>query len=293
MDGKQAVVIAGPTASGKSAFALDLARKAGGVIVNADSMQVYAELSVLTARPMADEAGRVPHRLYGHVPAREAYSVARWLDDVAAVLAEVAEAGQQPILVGGTGLYLKALTEGLSPVPPIPAAIRAHWRAASAAQAAADLHVELTTRDPLTASRLRPTDTQRIVRALEVIEATGRPLASWQREAGQPILAAGSWTGIVVTRPREEVYQRCDARFEAMIAAGGVDEVRRLAELHLDPALPAMRALGVPPLLAHLRGEITLETAVARAKLDTRHYVKRQLGWLRRNMNAWKSIIAQ
>ncbi|MDX2258880.1 MAG: tRNA (adenosine(37)-N6)-dimethylallyltransferase MiaA [Hyphomicrobiaceae bacterium] len=288
MQPERSVLIAGPTASGKSARALDLARRCGGIVINADSMQVYAELSILTARPRVGDMREVPHRLYGTVPAAEAYSVGRFLTDAAREIAAARAAGAVPILVGGTGLYFKALTEGLAPVPPIPPEVRARWREAAAVLGPADLHRELAARDPATGARLRPSDRQRIVRALEVFEATGRPLVAWQAEPATPVLPPGTWQGLVVACERDEVYRRCDDRFDAMMAAGALDEVRSLRSLGLDRSLPALRAVGVPPLLAYLDGTSSLDAAVAAAKLDTRHYVKRQLSWLRRNMSAWK-----
>lgn len=289
----RALLIAGPTASGKSALALDAARAYGGVIINADSMQVYAEMRVLTARPSQQEEALAPHRLYGHVSVREPYSVARWLEEVMREIAAAEAAGRLPIIVGGTGLYFKALIEGLSPVPPIPADIRAHWRAAGETQPAAQLHAELERRDPLTAGQLRPSDTQRIVRALEVIEATGRPLAMWQQEPGSPVIDAAIAARIVVARPREVLYQRSDARFRRMVGEGALAEAEAVLQMQLDPALPAMRALGLKPLMACLRHEIDPEAAIAAATQETRHYIKRQLTWLRRHMISWKWLSEQ
>lgn len=288
-----AILIAGPTASGKSALALRLAGELAGVIINADSMQVYAGLRVLTARPdVADEA-RAPHRLYGHVPAARAYSVAQWLADVAAELAAAKQAGQVSIIVGGTGLYFKALTEGLSPVPEIPPEIRARWRQAGEQTGPAELHRLLAERDAETAAALRPSDTQRIVRALEVLEATGRPLVAWQRIPGTPLLAPQDTRRLVVQMERDRLYERADQRFRDMVETGALEEVGALVALGLDPALPAMRALGVAPLARHLAGEISLEEAIAVGQRDTRHYIRRQSTWLRRYMIAWKRLVAQ
>jgi tRNA dimethylallyltransferase len=284
----RALLIAGPTAAGKSALALALAERLGGVVINADSMQVYAELRVMTARPSADDERRVPHRLYGHIGAADAYSAGRYARDAAIAIREVQAGGGVPIVVGGTGLYFRALTVGLAPIPEIAPDIRDRWRQAGARMAPEALHRLLAGRDPLTASRLRPTDPQRLVRALEVLEATGRPLADWQREKGEPVIEPATALRLVVDRPREELYARIDGRLEAMIADGGLDEVGRLAALGLDPALPAMRAVGVPPLLAHIAGKIDREEAVRQAKRDTRHYVKRQQTWLKRNMVSWR-----
>lgn len=282
------ILIAGPTASGKSALALERAEACGGVVINADSMQVYAELSILSARPSAQDVARAPHRLYGHVPASEAYSVARWLEDVARVLAEATASGRRPIIVGGTGLYFQALTEGLSPLPPIPADLREHWRRLSQQVEPAALHAMLRDRDPVMADRLSPSDAQRITRALEVLEATGRSLAEWQMVRARPLVDLTSAECWLVSRPRGELHRRCDQRFDLMMQAGALQEVSALMQLRLPPTLPAMRALGVRPLAAHLEGWLPLEVAVARAKVETRQYVKRQETWARRYMADWQ-----
>jgi len=284
------ILIAGPTASGKSALALRMAEALGGVVINADAMQVYRELPILSARPTAEDEARAPHRLYGHVPAAVAYSTGRYLADVAVALAEARAQRQRPIVVGGTGLYFKALLEGLSPVPPIPEGVRTHWRAFAAAEGAAALHAMLATRDPEMAGRLSPTDTQRLTRALEVIDATGRSLADWQRQPGSPLLTEADTVRLVLRPERDWLMARCDARFDAMMAMGALDEVAALQAAGLDPKLPAMGALGVAPLLAYLRGEVRLKQAVERAKLDTRQYVKRQTTWLKRNMMSWNVV---
>jgi tRNA dimethylallyltransferase len=289
----RAILIAGPTASGKSALALALAERCGGVVINADSMQVYRELRILTARPSPEEEARVPHALYGFIPAREAYSAGRYMADAARAIAAARARRRVPIVVGGTGLYFKALLEGLSPIPPVPEVVRARWRAEALRLGAAGLHRVLAERDPRIAARLRPTDPQRLVRALEVFEATGRSLADWQQIPGQPLLAAERAVRIVVAPDRSELYRRCDTRLEVMLEQGGLEEVDGLRALALDPKLPVMTALGVGPLLAHLGGALPLERAMAQAKADTRRYVKRQLTWLRRNMIAWQWLDAQ
>ena len=289
----RAILIAGTTASGKSALAVALAERGGGVVINADSMQVYRELSILTARPSPEEEARVPHALYGFVPAHEAYSAGRYMADAARAIAAARAAGQVPVVVGGTGLYFKALLEGLSPIPEVPEVIRAGWRAEARRLGAAALHRLLADRDPRMAARLRPTDPQRIVRALEVLDATGQSLADWQQIPGQPLLKAETAIRIVVSPDRTELYRRCDARFDAMLERGALREVAALRAMALDPKLPAMTALGVAPLLAHLAGDLALDAAATQAKADTRRYAKRQMTWLRRNMIAWKWLGAQ
>lgn len=283
------ILIAGPTASGKSALALEMAEQHGGTVINADSMQVYRELRILTARPTAEEEARVPHCLFGHVSVRDAYSVGRWLEDVAGALAWCAGAGRRPVIVGGTGLYFKALLDGLAPIPPVAPEVRAHWRREASVRTAPELHGVLARRDPEMAIRLDPGDTQRIVRALEVIDSTGLSLAKWQRRPGTPLIREADAECYVIRRPRDEVRRRVDARFDAMMAEGALEEARAIAALDLDPELPAARAHGLRPLIAHLRGKMNLPAAVEAGKLETRQYVKRQEIWLRRNMIAWKS----
>jgi tRNA dimethylallyltransferase len=282
---RRAILIAGPTASGKSALAIRLARRLGGVVVNADSMQVYRDLRVLTARPSAAEEGLVPHRLYGHVDAAVNWSVGQWLNDVQEVLEATWDDGAMPIVTGGTGLYFKALTEGLSRMPSVGEAVRASARALAEGRPTAALHARLAERDPLTAARLRPTDRQRILRALEVLEASGRPLAAWQdAPRAAPILAPDQWLGVFLAPGRLTLRAGIEARFHAMLAAGALAEVEALAARRLDPALPAMRAHGVPWLLAHLRGEIGIDAAAERAIADTRRYAKRQFTWFRNQL---------
>lgn len=281
------VLIAGPTASGKSTLAMAIAERLDGVIINADSMQVYRELRILTARPTAEEEARVPHSLYGFVPAAEAYSAGRFVSDAAAAIANAHALGKRPIIVGGTGLYFKALTEGLSPIPPIDKALRAHWRLEARRLGAAELHRELEHRDAVMAARLAPTDTQRLVRALEVFDQTGTSLADWQRVRGAPVVDEGSAIRLLVTVDRTALLDRAEARFDGMMASGALDEAKALAALDLDPTLPAMRAIGVAPLISAVRGDCTLGEAVVAAKLETRQYIKRQLTWAKRYMIAW------
>lgn len=287
------ILIAGATASGKSALALALAERLGGVVINADSMQVYTELPILTAQPSHEDRVCTQHWLYGHVPAREAYSTGKYLADMQRVLAEAAAQNLRPIIVGGTGLYFKALLEGLSPVPAVPVEVRAKWRARAEAVSATELHGDLARRDIEMARRLNPADRQRVTRALEVIDATGVSLASWQQQAGTPVIDAVTAVKFVVARSRDELHARCDQRFDLMMADGALEEVRVLATQQLSTDLPAMRALGVAPLLAHLAGSLSRDAAIAQGKLETRQYVKRQQTWLKRNMMSWITLSAQ
>ena len=279
------ILIAGPTASGKSALALTLAEKLAGTIVNADSMQVYRDLRIITARPTPEDEARVPHRLYGFVDAAENYSVGRWCGDAAAALAALSQQNTGPaIFVGGTGLYFKALLTGLAAVPPIPADIRKQVRARLAHEGPVALHAELKTRDPEAAARLRPNDRSRVSRALEVVLATGRSLVAWHA-TGMPAAVDSAHAAKIFLMPdRAELLRRIDARFDAMLAAGALDEVRVLAARKLDPTLPAMKAHGVPWLVRHLAGEITLTEAAEGGKRDTRRYTKRQATWFRNQL---------
>jgi tRNA dimethylallyltransferase len=279
-----AVLIAGPTASGKSALALRLAEAAGGVIINTDSMQVYRDLRVLTARPTADEAARVPHRLYGSVDAALNFSAGAWLTEAAKALDEARAEGRRPIFVGGSGLYFKALARGLSAVPPIPVEVREGVRARLERNGVEALHAELAARDPVSAERLKPRDRTRIARALEVVEATGRPLHDWHREGLPPLLPPGTFSALFLAPERDAVYARIDARFGQMLKDGALQEVAALAARHLDPLLPAMKAHGVPALIRHLEGELTLEEAAEIGRADTRHYAKRQFTWFRHQL---------
>jgi tRNA dimethylallyltransferase len=281
------LLIAGPTASGKSALALSLAEQLGGVVVNADSMQVYRDLRIITARPTPEEEARVPHRLYGHVDAAENYSVGRWCRDAAAVFEEIAAQGRLPILVGGTGLYFKALLTGLAAVPPIPVDIRTRMRERIVSEGAPALHAELMRVDPRTAQRLMINDRSRISRALEVVEATGRPLSDWHRDGLPPLVNTADAVKVFVTCERAELVRRIEARFGIMLKAGALAEVRALAARHLDPLLPAMKAHGVPWLIRHLDGAISLDEAAAGGIMDTRRYAKRQVTWFRNQMQDW------
>jgi tRNA dimethylallyltransferase len=278
------ILIAGPTGSGKSALALELAAKLGGVIINADSMQVYRDLRIITARPTPDEEKRMPHRLYGHVDAAENYSVGRWFGDAAAALADTFGQGRPAIVTGGTGLYFSTLTRGIAAVPPIPAEVRREVRNRLAAEGVAALHRELSKRDPATAARLKPGDRARITRALEVVLATGRSLTQWHEVNMPARLDLAAAAKVFLMPNRDELGLRIDARFDAMMAAGALEEVRALAARDLDTNLPAMKAHGVPWLIRHLKGEIAMAEAVAQAKRDTRRYTKRQATWFRNQL---------
>ncbi|MFC7473353.1 tRNA (adenosine(37)-N6)-dimethylallyltransferase MiaA [Dankookia sp. GCM10030260] len=277
----RALIVAGPTASGKSALALDLARRLGGVVINADSMQLYAELRVLTARPTPAEEAAVPHRLYGVRPAAEAASVAWWRGQALAEMDAARATGRLPILCGGTGLYFLSLTEGLSALPPVPAEARAAARALLAEIGAPALHARLAAADPETAARLRPGDSQRLARAWEVWAGTGRGLAAWQRQGAHTGPAPWRFAAVLLDPPRDRLRAAIAARFDAMLAGGALAEVAALGALGLDAALPAMRAHGVPELLAHLAGRVPLAAARQRAVLNTGQYTKRQATWFR------------
>ena len=281
----------GPTASGKSALALALAERIGGEIVNADSMQVYRDFRILTARPPPEEETRAPHHLYGHVDAAELYSTGRWLAEALAAIAAIEARGRTPILVGGTGLYFKALTQGLADMPAADPEIRAALRERAAKEGAPALHAELLRVDAVTAARLEPNDAPRILRALEVYETTGESISALQANT-KPALAADAWAGLALTPDRDALYAAINARFDAMLAAGALEEVRAFASRHLDPALPAVKAHGAPALMAHLRGELTLPEAAEIAKRDTRRYAKRQFTWIAGQMPDWPRLPA-
>jgi tRNA dimethylallyltransferase len=285
---KRAILIAGPTASGKSALALALAQRLGGAIVNADSMQVYRDLRILTARPTPQEENRAQHLLFGHVDGATNYSVGRWLDDLRGVLANLESRGLVPVIAGGTGLYFKAALEGLSDIPSVPSDVRMKVRAEAEGEPPQSLHAKLMERDPETAAKLRPTDPQRILRALEIFEATGKPLAAYQGARMAPLLDADQCLGFFIAPARAELFARIDARFDKMIASGALDEIRALHERGLDPALPVMRAHGAPHLLAFLDERMSLDEAVARGKLDTRHYAKRQFTFARHQLPGFR-----
>src|SRR5216683_5166490 len=274
------VIVAGPTASGKSALALAVAEALGGTIINADSMQVYRDLAVLTARPGAAELARVPHRLYGVIDAAEACSAGRWRALALGEIAAAREAGRVPVLSGGTGLYLRALLDGLAPVPPVPAALREEARSLHARLGGEAFRRALAARDPDAAQRLSPGDTQRLIRAYEVVAATGRPLAEWRGGQG-PAAGPSAAAAVVLLPPRAMLYAACDARFLAMMERGALAEVEALLARGLDPALPAMKAVGVPELASLLAGRSSRQAAIAAAQQATRRYAKRQYTWFR------------
>jgi len=280
------VVIAGPTASGKSALALALALARDGVVINADSMQLYAELSLLTARPEAPALALAPHRLYGILPATEPGSAARWRDLAVAEIRAAHQAGRLPIVTGGTGLYLKALLEGLAEMPPVPSLVRQQAVALWQELGGEGLRQRLAEYDPLTAARLQPGDRQRLVRAWEVWAASGVPLSQWQAAPASGPPPGLRFTVVVLDPPREALYRACDGRLRTMVERGALAEVAALMALGLDPQLPAMKSLGVPELRRHLLGELTLEQALSAAQIATRHYAKRQLTWFRHQLAA-------
>lgn len=281
---KNAILIAGPTASGKSALALDLAERKGGVIVNTDSMQGYCVLDVLTARPSAADLARVPHYLYGHVHPSSAYSTGAWLRDVMKLIDDGTLSGRPVIFVGGTGLYFRALAEGISEMPDIPQRVRDRWRYELKEQGAVKLHNILMREDSRVAMTLKPTDSQRIVRALEVLDASGRSILEWQAARGQPLIDKSGAHFIVIEPDRAALVDRIEARFDQMLDKGALDEVRRLTALDLDPDLPAMKAIGVRELQAAMAGNMGFPEAIERAKIATRQYAKRQATWFRHQL---------
>jgi len=286
-----AILITGPTASGKSALAVELARAHGGVVINADSMQVYDTLRVLTARPSQADMEGIPHHLYGHVPAAQAYSTGVWLREAAALVERLRDEGRMPVFVGGTGLYFKALTGGLSDMPEIPVEIRGRLRERLLAEGAETLHRELADRDGAVAETLNPQDGQRIVRALEVIEATGQSIAAFQGKTGPVVIDPERARKIVVLPDRALLHERINSRFEKMLAMGAADEVRALLALELSSEMPVMKAIGVSQIAAMLRGEMTREDVLETGAAATRQYAKRQMTWFRNQMDeSWERI---
>lgn len=279
-------LIAGPTASGKSRLALGMAERTGALIVNADSQQLYADLRVLSARPSADDEARAHHALYGVADAADAWSVGRWSRTVLPLLAQHADAGRPVLLVGGTGLYFTALTKGLADIPDIPVEVRDAAGAMFDAGGEAAFRRRLAELDAAAAARIEAGDRQRLTRAMAVADHTGRSLSDWTADTA-PLLAPGSWTGLVVEPSRERLYASCDARVAQMVEAGALEEVRALMARGLDPALPAMKAVGVREFAAHLAGETTLAAAVEATRQATRNYAKRQLTWFRNQTPDW------
>ncbi len=282
-------LLAGPTASGKSRRALEMAARTGAVIINADSQQLYADLRVLSARPSVEEEAQAEHRLYGVADAAEAWSVGRWSRDVMPVLDAVTASGRPVLLVGGTGLYFTVLTMGLADIPDVPTEVRDAAGVAFDADGEAAFRRRLAEVDPAAEARVEAGDRQRLTRAWAVAQHTGRALSDWTAET-TPLLAPGSWTGLVIEPDRPALYANCDLRVAQMIEAGALDEVRALMARDLDPALPAMKAVGVREFAAHLAGETTLETAVEATRQATRNYAKRQLTWFRNQTPGWPRV---
>jgi tRNA dimethylallyltransferase len=288
------ILIAGPTASGKSALALGLARRFGGAVINADSQQVYRDWRILSARPTSSDEAQAPHFLYGHVALEARYSVGAWLREVAETLAQCRARALTPIITGGTGLYFKALTQGLAPIPPIPAGIRAEGEAELKRLGLARFAAQLAERDPETTATLDKANPLRLLRAWEVLLTTGTGLAEWRRRTAPPLLPLDQTTAFTLTPPRDWLHARCDARFDAMLEHGVLDEVAsvmaRVKALNLDPSLPGLKAVGAPELMAHLAGALSLDEATTRAKTATRRYAKRQLTWARNQMFRWQVL---
>jgi tRNA dimethylallyltransferase len=283
------LLIAGPTASGKSALALRLAEALDGEIVNADALQLYGDLAILTARPSPQEVARVPHHLFGVADGADGWSVGRWLQTALPLLEAIAARGRRPIVVGGTGLYFRALTQGLADVPAVPAAARQAAAEAFDRLGEAGFRDVLAELDPAAAQRIAPGDRQRLLRAMEVAQATGRSLSAWQAQT-RPPLSPDAWRAAVIEPDRAALYARCDARFEAMVAQGALDEVAALTARGLDPLAPIMKAVGVRELASFLAGERPLDEAVALARQETRRYAKRQFTWLRNQTPDWPRL---
>lgn len=282
-----ALLIAGPTTSGKSAFAVELAKKIDGIVINTDSMQVYRDLSIITARPRQDEMETIPHWLYGHIDGAVNYSVGHFLKDAETALQQAYNMQKKPVFVGGTGLYFKALLEGLSPVPPISAKVREKIRQWCEGRESPVLHNRLSECDPELAEKLKPNDRLRIMRALEVFEETGQSLLVFQRQKTGGLLEKSTCLKFFLAPEREQIRQRIDERFLNMLKQGALDEIRTLMERRLDPLLPVMRAHGVPGLIDYLSGNCDREAAILRGQADTRRYAKRQMTWARHQMDGW------
>ena len=285
-----AILIHGPTASGKTALSVALAKRLNGEVINADSMQVYRDLRVISARPSDDEMDEVPHHLFGHVAATERYSTGRWLEAASKVVDDVQRRGKVPIVIGGTGLYHLALVQGLSEIPPVPDDVRADVAAISKTGGATALREKLEAVDAETAARFGQGDRQRLARALEVWLATGQSISTFQGNKTRPTLGPEEWLGIALTPPRARLYSRIDKRFEGMLMEGAMEEARGLMAQELDPDLPAMKAHGIPWLLAYLRQELSAQAAAENAKRDTRRYAKRQFTWIGRQFPFWPRV---
>lgn len=285
-----AILIHGPTASGKTALSVALAKRLDGEVINADSMQVYRDLRVISARPSDEEMAEAPHHLFGHVSAGERYSTGRWLEAAAPVIEDVQRRGKVPIVIGGTGLYHLALIEGLSKIPPVPDDVRADVSAIARSGGAEALRAKLSGVDPETAARFGQGDRQRLARALEVWYATGQSISTFQNKRSRPALGADEWLGIALTPARARLYARIDRRFEGMLMEGAMEEARALMAQDLDPELPAMKAHGMPWLMAYLRGEQSAQAAAEAAKRDTRRYAKRQFTWIGRQFPFWPRV---
>lgn len=286
---RPSLLIAGPTAAGKTALALEAARKLDGEIINADSMQVYDGLHRITARPSDAEMAQAPHHLFGTIDPATRFSVGEWAEAVLPLIDEIRDRSRTPVIVGGTGLYFLALTKGLAPVPEIDPASRARAEALIAAEGLDGLRAEAMRFDATATGRIEPADRQRLQRIVEVGYATGEALSSFHG-ATRPLIADADWQGVVLAPDREALYARIDQRFDRMIETGALAEIEAFMTRDLDPALPAMKALGVPPLMAHLRGEMPLDEAVALSKRDSRRYAKRQMTWFRNQHDDWARI---
>jgi len=283
------LLIAGPTASGKSALALSLAARLGGEIVNADALQLYADLRLLSARPASEDEALVPHHLFGVADGADGWSVGRWLNATLPVLDDIAGRGKPAIVVGGTGLYFRALTQGLAEIPPVPETVRAMTAQTLNRIGESAFREALAVKDPAAAARIAPGDRQRLVRAMAVAEATGRAISDWQSATDAP-LAADAWRAVALEPDRATLFARCDARMQAMVRGGALDEVRALMDRRLDAALPVMKAVGVRELASYLTGERSLEDAIGLAQQETRRYAKRQLTWLRNQTPDWPRL---
>ncbi|MEL6828858.1 MAG: tRNA (adenosine(37)-N6)-dimethylallyltransferase MiaA [Pseudomonadota bacterium] len=287
---RPAILIHGPTASGKTALSIALADRLDGEVVNADSMQTYRDLRVISARPTDDEIGKVPHHLFGHVAASERYSTGQWLRDARRKIEGIWKRGKTPIVTGGTGLYHLALIAGLSEIPPVPEEVRDSVSEMLRQDGVEAVHKRLLELDPQAAESLNAADRQRITRALEVFLATGQSIRSFQGKRQKPLLSDGEWLGVALTPPRARLYSRIDKRFEGMLMEGAMQEVKGLLAQDLPDDLPAMKAHGVPWLLDYLRGELSAEAAAQNAKRDTRRYAKRQFTWIGRQFPFWPRI---